>query len=130
MAGALSDNRYEVYYAYLWVMGMSCLFLITQYVIFYLPTQQKNFEALEYLRKTATIDLGELTEKDARYYGSYLQSAADMSGKSSTFGLWMLATHALFVAMAYLCERIFARQFLGKFYYQDLTLEFRYLSVS
>lgn len=130
MASTTSDSRFEVYHAYLWVMSMSCLFLVTQYFIFYIPTQYKNLEALEFLKSSSTLDLGPLTPYEARYYGSYLQSAADMTSKSNSFGLWMLFTHALFVAMAFLSEHIYARQFLGRFYYQDLTLEFRYLSVS
>lgn len=124
-----TDNRREVYRTYLWVMFMTTLFLGCQILLYYLPSLSRSYQALELLQKRQTVDLGELTSNDAILYGAYLQSQADIKAKPGIFGLWMLASYLLIILMGYGAEVIFARQFKGKSYYQDLTLEFKFLSV-
>jgi hypothetical protein len=122
------DNRFEVYRAYLWVMGMTLGFLVAQIILFYIPTLNNSYKALEAIQLSDDIDLGELKSSDAIYYGSYLQSSAEMAGKGTSFSMWMIASHLLLIGMAYLAEVLYANQFKNKSYYQDLTLEFKYLS--
>lgn len=40
----------------------------------------------------------------------------------------MVSCHAIIVGIAVICERLFARLFANKFFYQDLTLEFKGIS--
>lgn len=49
-------------------------------------------------------------------------------GKSNTFFTWMVSCHAIIVGIAVICEKLFAYQFANKFFYQDLTLEFKGIS--
>lgn len=124
------DNSKEVYRTYILVMAMTVGFLAGQFFLFYLPTIEKNKAALKVLQETGIPDLGPLTTVDAIYYGSFLQSAANFEDKSgSSFSLWMIVSHAVIVILAVLSENIYANQFKDKCYYQDITLEFKGLSV-
>lgn len=123
------DNRREVFKTYIWVMGLTALFIAAQFPLFYFPTLYRSYSALEHIKQSEIIDLGELHSSDAVFYGSFLQSAAGMGEKSSwSFSFWMIVTYGLVVLMAYATERYYALQFKGKSFYQDLTLEFKHLS--
>lgn len=124
-----TDNRYQVYKAYLAVMFMTVVFLGCQVLMFYLPSLSRSYNALTYLQEHKQTELGELTFKDALYYGAYLQSQADMSASSTMFALWMLGSYLLLILMGIGAEKYFVKLFEGQSYYQDLTLEFKFLSV-
>ena len=124
-----TDNRYEVYRAYLAVMFMTVVFLGCQIVMFYLPSLSRSYQALTILRENNRDDLGELTFKDALYYGAYLQSQANIAASPTMFAIWMLGSYLLLVLMGVGAERYFVKLFQGKSYYQDVTLEFKFLSV-
>lgn len=125
-----SDNRNEVFLSYLWTMAMTVGFLGLQLFVFYFPALQRNKEALHAILQDKKIDLGPLTTADAIRYGSFLQAAAGFEDKSgASFCVWMLISHAAIVLIAVLSERLYAKQFAAKSYYQDLTLEFKGLSV-
>lgn len=126
-----SDNRNEVFRSYLWTMAMTVGFLALQLFIFYLPTLEKNKAALHAILQSKKPDLGPLTSFDAVRYGSFLQSAAGFEDKSgASFCIWMMVSHAVIVLIAVFSEKLYAKQFAAKSYYQDLTLEFKGLSVS
>lgn len=124
-----TDNRREVYHTYLWVMFMTVVFLGCQILLYYLPSLQRSRQALSLLQLSTSIDLGELSSSDAMFYGAYLQSQAELKAHPAYFGFWMLANYILIILMGIGAETIFAQQFRGKSYYQDLTLEFKFLSV-
>lgn len=125
-----TDNRKEVYHTYLWVMFMTVVFLGLQIFLYYFPSLNRSKQALALLQASPSTDLGELTSSDAVFYGAYLQSQADLKAQPLAFGLWMLVNYALLILIGVGAEKIFARQFTGKSYYQDLTLEFKFLSVN
>ena len=124
------DNRNEVFRSYLWTMAMTVGFLALQLPIFYFPTLEKNKEALQAIINDNKIDLGPLTNMDAYRYGSFLQSAAGFEDKSgASFCIWMMISHVAIVLIAVFSEKLYTKQFVNKSYYQDLTLEFKGLSV-
>jgi hypothetical protein len=124
-----NDNRKEVYHTYLWVMFMTVVFLGCQIILYYLPSLYRSQQALTLLQASSAFDLGELTTSDAIFYGAYLQSQAEIKAQPALFCLWMFANYILIMLMGFGVEKIFARQFKDKSYYQDLTLEFKFLSV-